>query len=226
MDFTKNEIEYLEEYYNKLSAGEIAKRLKRKQGSISRKLLSLNLISDRVRTRRGTVTFKEDGKRNCASCSQIKVLSEFSKNQYSCKACQKTLSRSKYLSEHQTVEGAIRHKLNKAKHAKRDFDNPLTFHEALSIYRAQNGKCYYTGLELTPIPKQLSSMVMDRKDSSKGYSKDNIVFCCHQVNMMKQSLDVGWFKTLCNMVSDLHPMPRVTIKARRATLQEIANQQL
>lgn len=63
----------------------------------------------------------------------------------------------------------------------------LTFEDLQQIWDNQDGKCYYTGLDMNftynlSLPKQMS---LDRKDSNKGYTKDNCVLCCQFINYAK-----------------------------------------
>lgn len=59
----------------------------------------------------------------------------------------------------------------------------------LSLLEAQNGRCYLTGVafELAG-PRQFS---VDRIDSSKGYTKDNVALCLKQVNFMKNAATIS-----------------------------------
>lgn len=56
------------------------------------------------------------------------------------------------------------------------------------LYKQQNGKCYYTGVEMKLMTDRKNDplvMSVDRKDSSKGYTLDNIVLCCYGINALK-----------------------------------------
>ena len=58
------------------------------------------------------------------------------------------------------------------------------------IYHRQDGKCYYTGAEmkitshLKADPLQIS---LDRIDSTRGYTPDNVVLCCLGFNLLKNA---------------------------------------
>lgn len=63
----------------------------------------------------------------------------------------------------------------------------ITLNDLQEIWDNQKGKCYYTGLDMNftfslSLPKQMS---LDRIDSSKGYTKDNVVLCCQFINYAK-----------------------------------------
>ena len=63
--------------------------------------------------------------------------------------------------------------------------------EFIEWYEHQELKCYYCGTELSSAigQKKLDGLSIDRKDNSKGYTLENIVFCCNRCNMAKGS----WF---------------------------------
>ena len=75
------------------------------------------------------------------------------------------------------------------------------------LYKKQNGKCAYTGKQLTAIRYAVRgnqhiinkwNVSIDRIDSNKGYTKDNIQLVCAIVNRMKTDLSDTEFLTLCN----------------------------
>ena len=61
--------------------------------------------------------------------------------------------------------------------------------------------CYYTGIILTLEPKQPNTISLDRIDSSLGYTKDNVMFCLVEINLMKRDYSKERFTELCKMVS-------------------------
>jgi hypothetical protein len=60
--------------------------------------------------------------------------------------------------------------------------------------------CHYTGMPLTMEPNSYYTVSLDRVDSSRGYTKDNVVFCCGFINRMKQELTVEQFIMACKAV--------------------------
>jgi len=60
--------------------------------------------------------------------------------------------------------------------------------------------CFYTGHELTWEHNKFNTISLDRKDSSKGYTPDNVVFCCSIINKMKWQNSVEDFVMLCGKV--------------------------
>lgn len=72
------------------------------------------------------------------------------------------------------------------------------------IYKAQNGRCYYTELPMKIancdsdyrkiVKNSPYAVSIDRKDSSLGYSLENIVLCCRFVNLAKNNFPEEEFK--------------------------------
>jgi hypothetical protein len=84
----------------------------------------------------------------------------------------------------------------------------VTGHEAWQVFLRQNGKCALTGLDLDfgsggtdRRNYHLGSASLDRIDSAKGYSLDNIQWVHKQVNLMKSDLDQSEFIRWCKRVA-------------------------
>jgi hypothetical protein len=65
----------------------------------------------------------------------------------------------------------------------------LTLDELLNQWNKQNGICPYTNLkmDLKNSTKSLKKASLDRIDSNKGYTSDNIEFVCLGINYMKSN---------------------------------------
>jgi hypothetical protein len=67
--------------------------------------------------------------------------------------------------------------------------------------------CYYTGTVPSSIVKAQSGEVytyngIDRLDNTKGYTLENSVACCGEVNMMKKALSKENFIELCRKITE------------------------
>ena len=86
--------------------------------------------------------------------------------------------------------------------AKRNLENTLT----LEDYREfTNSNCYYCGDKIKWADRGthsegISRYCIDRKDNSKGYTKDNTVACCSTCNIAKHKLNESEFIELCRKV--------------------------
>ncbi len=70
---------------------------------------------------------------------------------------------------------------------RRPSTNPVTHAELMQIYKDQRGLCALSGLKMTWMKGKitLTSLSIDRIDSSKGYERDNVRLVCHGVNRLK-----------------------------------------
>lgn len=82
----------------------------------------------------------------------------------------------------------------------RGFDHTIDVDCLQRIYNAQQGKCFYTGLPLSPHGSNPNTVSIDRMDSTKSYVPDNVVLCIWHVNAMKQALPIERFEYLCGMI--------------------------
>ena len=60
--------------------------------------------------------------------------------------------------------------------------------------------CFFTGVELTCEQKKSNTISLDRIDSSKGYVEGNVVFCCSEINIMKNKMDYDYFIKICESI--------------------------
>lgn len=84
----------------------------------------------------------------------------------------------------------------------------LTQDDLIHLYREQQGRCALSGVELTfqsgrgRIPTNCS---IDRIDSSRDYTRDNIQLACIWANMMKKNMPQGEFIEWCRKIATTHP---------------------
>jgi hypothetical protein len=94
----------------------------------------------------------------------------------------------------------------------RNFEFNLTLESLKELWDKQNGKCVYSGLDMD-IPenskwetigdnKNPIQASVDRIDSSKGYTTDNIQFICMIANLAKSNFDEESFLQYCRAVAD------------------------
>lgn len=74
----------------------------------------------------------------------------------------------------------------------------------LELYKKQNGKCYYSGLQLDYKSPKLSpfSISVDKLDPQNGYTVGNLVLCTHSMNSMKLNMTLGEFKEYLVSIND------------------------
>ncbi len=95
---------------------------------------------------------------------------------------------------------------NEAK--KRNLEFNITLKDLWLQYIKQNKKCALTGIDLTIAKtfrqKPHTNSSLDRIDSSRGYTKDNIQWVYKPINTMKMDLSMKEFIRLCKLVTEKH----------------------
>ena len=138
--------------------------------------------------------------KECSLCKEIKALSEFTKNKrsrdgyrYQCRSCNQTYQQDK---EKRAVASAKYYKKKKLYH-------PELFLWKQAKHRAQYDyggmefsisvediiipeRCPYLDIPLVSLDKDFSPS-LDRIDSTKGYTKDNIQVISRLANIMKNN---------------------------------------
>lgn len=147
-----------------------------------------------------------------------------------CKDCQ----RDRYYHERQRLfendDLALRYKLQQAlkgtkrRSREKNIFNDLTLDYLMYLWEKQNGKCALTGMQMTYKfyeGRVNSNLSVDRIDSTKGYSKDNVQLVCMAANQMKNDLSMGEFIEMCEAVLTLE---REKIKARTAIRNKVSGE--
>lgn len=68
------------------------------------------------------------------------------------------------------------------------------------MYDKQKGICALSGIKMEGKPKSKFRPSIDRKDSRKGYTVNNVQFVCSVINVMKNKLLDREFIDLCKLV--------------------------
>ena len=83
----------------------------------------------------------------------------------------------------------------------------IKIEDAWDQFELQKGKCAYTGVELILTTKYgrkygLNTASLDRIDSSRGYTIDNIQWVHKKINRIKSNLSEKEFIDWCKKVTD------------------------
>jgi hypothetical protein len=70
----------------------------------------------------------------------------------------------------------------------------------LSQWELQKGLCFYTGWCMALDGDAAYHPTLERLDSSRDYTPDNVVICCRQVNWAKNNYSLAQFKSMCEAV--------------------------
>lgn len=70
---------------------------------------------------------------------------------------------------------------------RRPTENPVTHTQLMEMFLQQEGKCAVSGLTMTWMRGKihLTSISIDRIDSKRGYSADNVRLICHAINRLR-----------------------------------------
>lgn len=158
----------------------------------------------------------KDDKICCTNCNTYKDSSEFYKSNqkkntlgltYICIPCSK-----KKIHEYRNTEtgfwvglwGNLSHSAKK-----RGLDVEITKEDVIALWEKQKGLCAVTGLPMEKVKatkttrnryKNLYRASVDRINSDKGYTKENIRLVCSHVNIMKMDLTDEQFKFWCDAI--------------------------
>ena len=121
--------------------------------------------------------------------------------------------RLKYAKEHnQTITGKYLAWRQRAKRHGHAFELTLEYVEKMPLI------CHYTGVPLTCNHNSQYTVSLDRLDSSKEYTKDNVVFCCAFINLMKNTLPYDQFIQTCEKIVN-HYQLRTTVQKSDACVE-------
>lgn len=77
----------------------------------------------------------------------------------------------------------------------------ITVEHLRDAWQRQGGLCAYTKLPLSSEAHQLNTVSLDRVDSDKDYTDDNIQLVCVPINRMKLDMTEDRFIELCSLVT-------------------------
>lgn len=102
-----------------------------------------------------------------------------------------------------TLKGTISNKRQSAqKRAKRDgLEFVLSSEYLHDLWNKQDGKCALTGVTMGFIGQKWLSPSIDRIDSDKGYTEDNVQWVCWRANDAKSNMKNDDFVTMCLAVA-------------------------
>jgi hypothetical protein len=103
---------------------------------------------------------------------------------------------------HRKIDYCLKYRFKNWKHsAKR---RNIFFNIKITDLENMPLRCYYTNRELTFDPNMDNTISLDRLDNTKGYVRDNVVYCCSIINFMKSELSYDAFIDNCNLILKNH----------------------
>jgi hypothetical protein len=163
-----------------------------------------------------------DKQKLCSGCGILKDISDYYKSQRGtkCKECvlnrTRNYKREKRKDNEYKKSESIKQKERRVKlwlnylvhdSKRRNIEHTITKEEIEEIYNNQNGLCYWFGVPLTPSSKHKYPLQpsLDRLDSNRGYTKDNVVICCYTANIGRNENDLEtWLEFLDILKKNIH----------------------
>jgi len=78
----------------------------------------------------------------------------------------------------------------------------IDVNDVISSWIIQEGKCLYTGWDMTTITGDPKLVSIERKDNSIGYLKNNFILVCWCANRARNTLDLSFFIEMCKAISN------------------------
>lgn len=173
-------------------------------------------------TKKPPITMIDDKPHLCCTyCNILQPKTNMYPNVNGCKKCVAQQTKERKIIPRFHLSTIFRHA--KARHKKKldgkkitdEFE--LTLDYLIDLFHVQDGLCYYSG-----IPLQFGSYLekhwtcsLERKDPSKGYTKENVCFIAYEFNVSDRTTGVsseekkGWSKTkfeiFKNAIKELYP---------------------
>lgn len=162
----------------------------------------------------------------CLNCGKTVYYISYrlkSQNDIGCEQCKQKHRYIRLGKSHNNISGAYFSSVKiGAKQRNIEFD--ITIEDMYNLLTKQNYKCALTGVDITlprcwstSMDRTLRTASLDRKESNKGYTKDNIQWVHKSINMMKRDLPEEEFVNFCKLVYEnkhlcLHERSRSTIE--------------
>lgn len=127
-------------------------------------------------------------------CSNFNVSTRSNDNlHYHCRSCQAKDHKERYLkyttnSSNNKLKNIFKASQKTSKY--RNIDFSISFEDIEMLVKQQDNLCWYSKVPLSLEIGDLNKLSIDRIDSSKGYTIDNIVLCTKNINLMKRNLSV------------------------------------
>ena len=135
----------------------------------------------------------------CKVCGTEKTVNPSSFT-YGCISCETCFPRENFISKgaNKPIQPKRYLQQLKTQAFSRNLDVNIDLDFILKLLEKQKYKCALSGIE---IRFEIGNLSLDRIDSSKGYSKDNVQFVYRQINFMKNKMKDSDFIEICKSVA-------------------------
>lgn len=109
---------------------------------------------------------------------------------------------------HEELPGRLYNRI-KRRAKKQGFDFSISQKFLYDLFLKQNKKCKLTDI---CISFDNNTASLDRVNSNLGYTPNNVMWVCKDINIMKNGYDLGYFVSMCKLVNKLYKNKDVVIK--------------
>lgn len=206
--WTDDELIILRKYINDgIKYRDISKLMKRGHTALKSKINELGIGSYTSTLLENNKKLREQGVYKCNKCKHddLTIDDFYPTNLTCCRTCVKLTTdnnRSK-LKNNSNLDTILKYRYGSSKHraVKYNMLFDLTIDGLQKIYNKQNGRCYYSDVQLTFSSNSDNVLSIDRIDSAIGYILSNIVLCTATVNSMKNDMSINEFKKIINLIN-------------------------
>jgi hypothetical protein len=149
--------------------------------------------------------------KKCSSCKQTLSKNQFNRSKHNfdgfksqCVKCRSEKSKQGHLIRREKRWAALL--ISSAKKHSKIVNREVTITEewVLELFNSQQGKCYWTGVPLliTKTPKHPQKPSLDRIDSEKGYTPDNVILTSFSMNFARNSNSFEDFKQFIDILKE------------------------
>lgn len=168
----------------------------------------------------------DDEHKQCSKCQKCKHIDEYPKArvgreyEYTRTSCQQCVKEYQIVNLQNNIDRYFNDRQRRLK--TKCLNGTITYNLSpgylYELYKIQDGKCFYTGLEMNNnIGKGLQpdSISTDRIDPNKGYTTGNVVLCQNRINTVKSNLTLdeikeympAWYEKIIKGVNEIQ-IPR------------------
>lgn len=148
----------------------------------------------------------------CQFCGDTNPDNFYEGNHVTCKSCQIKIKKDQTKKRMSDIVTCLYDHGKRSKTAENKGGFQLSKEDIEDLLEKQSYKCYYTGITFTKVledTNKLNHPTLDRIDSSKGYTKDNVVICTWWSNISKNDLSKEDFIEMCKKVTNNLTSPTV-----------------
>jgi len=192
-NWTPEEDALLRDLYPQGKKRELLERLGVSDAALRMRACRFGLLAPKTVLEAKNRELLEQGQRQCNKCGLVLSTDHFYVNthygtfDHTCHTCR--------------CSGAVKTVEARFKRMRALRLGPITLDQLKAKWDQQQGICHYSGERMTFTGGDDTLVSVDRVDSNLGYTNENTVLCCYQVNIMKNTTEKEKFILWCKRIS-------------------------